>query len=82
MLIANQFSWLNRATAEGEKNNLNAIRLLLALGVMVSHTFPLSLGLSEGILQEPVSRMTSKQFTLGEIAVNLFFLIKIGRAHV
>ena len=75
MLIANQFSWLNRATAEGEKNNLNAIRLLLALGVMVSHTFPLSLGLSEGSLQEPVSRMTSKQFTLGEIAVNLFFLI-------
>lgn len=69
------FRWLNAATLEGEKNNLNAIRLLLAAGVMVTHTFPLSLGLSEGSVQEPISRMTSQQFTLGAIAVNLFFLI-------
>jgi hypothetical protein len=35
---------LGHVIAESEGNNLNAIRLVLALLVIVSHSFPLSYG--------------------------------------
>jgi peptidoglycan/LPS O-acetylase OafA/YrhL len=53
-------------------NNFNAVRLALAVLVIVSHDFPLSYG-SEG--SEPLMRMTAGQDNLGAVAVNFFFLI-------
>ena len=57
---------------ESRSNNLNAIRLVLATMVMVSHGFALSLGTEDA---EPIKRLTLGQETCGSIAVNLFFLI-------
>ena len=53
-------------------NNFNAVRLALAVLVIVSHAFPLSYG-SEG--SEPLMRMTASQEAFGDVAVNFFFLI-------
>jgi peptidoglycan/LPS O-acetylase OafA/YrhL len=53
-------------------NNFNAVRLFLAVLVIVSHAFPLSYG-GEG--REPLIRITAGQDSLGGMAVNLFFLI-------
>ena len=55
----------------GAGNNLNAIRLLLALGVILSHAWPLSLG-REG---DPLNLFTGNQVTGGSVAVDLFFFI-------
>ena len=55
----------------GQRNNLNGIRLFLALLVMLSHCYPLT-GNADG---EPLSRWTGGQETFGGIAVELFFFI-------
>jgi peptidoglycan/LPS O-acetylase OafA/YrhL len=55
----------------GAGNNLNAIRLLLALVVILSHAWPLSLG-REG---DPLNLFTGNQVTGGSVAVDLFFFI-------
>jgi len=53
-------------------NNFNALRLFLAVLVIVSHAFPLSYGGEE---REPLIRMTAGQDSLGGMAVSFFFLI-------
>ncbi len=53
-------------------NNFNALRLVLAVLVIVSHAFPLSYG---GMDREPLGRITTWQDSFGGVAVNLFFLI-------
>lgn len=58
--------------SEGRKNNLNTIRLLLALLVIFSHSFPLSLS-SINNLFEP--KFLFGLMTLGYFAVNIFFAI-------
>lgn len=57
---------------ETRSNNLNAMRLVLAAMVMVSHAWALSYGTADG---DPIKRLTLGQETGGSIAVNLFFLI-------
>ena len=55
-------------------NNFNALRLGLAVLVIVSHAFPLFL--RGGMDREPLGRITTYgQDTFGGVAVNLFFLI-------
>lgn len=56
-------------------NNLNAIRLLLALAVILSHAFPLTLGWGGEAQGEPMVALTHQQDSCGSMAVNLFFLI-------
>jgi peptidoglycan/LPS O-acetylase OafA/YrhL len=52
------------------RNNFGAIRLALALAVVISHAFSVTTG---EVLDEPLARLTG--FTLGEHAVNGFFAI-------
>jgi peptidoglycan/LPS O-acetylase OafA/YrhL len=53
-------------------NNLTLIRLTLALAVLFSHCFPLSLGTND---HEWAYVLTRGQLTLGELAVDAFFMI-------
>lgn len=57
--------------AEGRDNNFNLIRMLAAMGVLVSHAYPLSLGPNT---PEPLSDMLAGT-TLGMICVMVFFSI-------
>lgn len=54
------------------RNNLDVVRLSLALLVIFSHSYPLGVG-SE--VHEPFAVFTRQQATGGYIAVNLFFVI-------
>ncbi|RKE68183.1 acyltransferase family protein [Pseudorhodoplanes sinuspersici] len=54
---------------EHTNNNFNAVRLLAALSVVVSHSFLLVIGLTAA---EPLS---STPYTLGQHAVNVFFVL-------
>lgn len=54
----------------GRDNNLNAIRMVAATAVLVSHSFPITLG--EGA-EEPLARLTG--LTLGSHAVVVFFIL-------
>lgn len=56
--------------AHGRDNNFNLLRMLAATAVLVSHSFPLTLGSSAA---EPLK--TSLQFTLGTVAVQVFFVV-------
>src|ERR1700687_2059412 len=53
-------------------NNFNALRLVLAVLVIVSHAFPLSYGNAD---REPIVRLTGGLEAFGSVAVDLFFLI-------
>jgi peptidoglycan/LPS O-acetylase OafA/YrhL len=53
-------------------NNLTLIRLTLALAVLFSHCFPLCLGTND---PEWAYVLTRGQLTLGELAVDAFFMI-------
>lgn len=55
-----------------KENNFDFIRLMLAILVIFSHSYPLGAG-SES--NEPVRRLTHDQTTAGGIAVDLFFVI-------
>ena len=55
-----------------ESNNFDAIRLIAALCVLISHAFPLTYGSDEF---EPVYRWSHGQTTIGTIAVGVFFAI-------
>lgn len=55
---------------DGRGNSLTAVRLLAAVAVVVSHSFPIALGYGA---KEPLSLATP--FTLGQHAVNAFFVI-------
>lgn len=52
------------------ENNFNAIRLLAALAVIVSHAFPLSSG-----QEDPFTLVTRGQMSLGALSVDVFFVI-------
>jgi len=65
---------LSMKITSGLGNNLNAIRLLLALMVMFSHAFPLSIG-GGGELHETLYELTHGQMASGSLAVDLFFFI-------
>ncbi len=53
-------------------NNLDLIRLLLALAVIYSHCFALATGTGN---DEPVQRLTRGHVTLGDLAVDCFFIV-------
>ena len=61
-----------RIERAGKANNLDLLRLLLAVLVIASHSFPLALG-SES--DEPLSRWTHGQVSFGGLAVDGFFII-------
>jgi peptidoglycan/LPS O-acetylase OafA/YrhL len=56
-------------------NNLNIIRLLLALLVILSHSFPVALGAGGESRGEPLFAWTHGMASSGSIAVNSFFFI-------
>jgi peptidoglycan/LPS O-acetylase OafA/YrhL len=56
--------------SQGRDNNLNLIRALAALAVLVSHAYPISLGSGA---QEPLKALFGH--TLGSLAVYVFFII-------
>lgn len=59
------------STAMGQDgNNFSVLRLILALAVVVSHAFSVTTGV---VMDEPLAALTG--FTLGEHAVNGFFVI-------
>ena len=51
-------------------NNLNAVRLFLALLVIFDHSFPLAEG-----RDDPLMAVSHNQLSFGEVAVHLFFFI-------
>lgn len=55
---------------DSERNSLNLVRLVAALAVLISHSFSLQTGLGSS---EPLAASTP--FTLGQHAVNAFFVI-------
>lgn len=56
-------------------NNFNIIRLLLALMVIFSHSFPVALGFGGDTRYEPLNIWTHHQASSGAVAVNSFFFI-------
>jgi peptidoglycan/LPS O-acetylase OafA/YrhL len=58
--------------AEPAPNNINAIRLVLSVSVLYSHSFPLALGYET---TEPVAYLTGGQATIGSMAVAAFFAL-------
>lgn len=62
-----------RRRMDQHDNNFNAIRLLLACLVLVSHSFPLSL--AGGNQYEPLMLLTRQSESLGTAAVGMFFFI-------
>ena len=56
--------------AQGRDNNFNLIRMIAAVGVLVSHAWPISLG-PDAV--QPMQRTWG--YTLGELSVLVFFVI-------
>src|SRR5271156_1804319 len=61
-----------RSIFDNRKNNLEFVRLLLAVLVILSHSFPLATGTER---TEPLLMATRGQTTAGTIAVDLFFVL-------
>jgi peptidoglycan/LPS O-acetylase OafA/YrhL len=59
---------------ERRENNLDAVRLILAVLVILSHSWFIGLG-NDGLPAEPMMRATQMQTSFGNIAVDLFFAI-------
>ncbi len=59
--------------SEDRLNNLDALRLMMAIGVIWSHSFALALPQGETI--EPISILTNGHYNAGNIAVMVFFAI-------
>jgi peptidoglycan/LPS O-acetylase OafA/YrhL len=66
---------LGSQVASRRNNNLNIIRLVLALMVIFSHSFPVALGTGGDTRAEPLYNCTHRQESSGALAVHLFFLI-------
>ena len=71
-MVISRVNSLASQIANGGSNNLNAIRLMLALAVILSHAQVLSIGFTKG---EPLFTWTHEQETFGTVAVDLFFFI-------
>ena len=56
--------------ADSRENNFNLLRIVAASAVLVSHSYPLSLGPKAA---EPLSQ--SLGVTLGSVAVDVFFVV-------
>src|SRR4051794_2006572 len=56
----------------GRANNFDVLRLVLAVMVIFSHSFPLLWGDNS---REPLMRLTGGQITAGELAVAGFFIL-------
>jgi peptidoglycan/LPS O-acetylase OafA/YrhL len=56
----------------GSKNNFDAIRLLAAIGVILSHSYPVTQGSNE---REFLYVLSGGQSTLGDLCVAIFFVI-------
>ena len=56
----------------GDKNNFDAIRLLAAIGVILSHAYPVTQGSNKN---EFLYVLSGGQSTLGELCVAIFFVI-------
>src|SRR5665213_3446496 len=54
------------------ENNFNAIRIIMALLVVWSHSFALYVGSEAG---EPISRLTAGAMNAGALAVDAFFMV-------
>jgi peptidoglycan/LPS O-acetylase OafA/YrhL len=67
--------YLRELIAASRYNNLNVIRLFLALMVICSHAYIICYGRGEKGRGEPLYCLTHGQEALGTIAVNLFFFI-------
>jgi peptidoglycan/LPS O-acetylase OafA/YrhL len=59
------------ALVGGRSNNLNAIRLLLSVMVLFSHSYPLALGDK----LDPLSEFCHDKASFGSLAVDIFFFI-------
>ena len=66
---------LGSQIASRKSNNLNILRLLLALAVIVSHSFPVALGPGGDSREEPLFTWTHQQESSGAVAVDSFFFI-------
>jgi len=66
-------NYLSGLLLSKKTNNLNLIRLVLALAVIYAHAYPLSLGAGKGV--DLINGLTHGQQTAGGLAVDLFFLI-------
>jgi peptidoglycan/LPS O-acetylase OafA/YrhL len=62
----------NAGSLKGRRNNFDFLRLVLAVLVIFSHSYPLGTGLETS---EPFLGLTGGQTTGGTIAVNLFFIM-------
>jgi peptidoglycan/LPS O-acetylase OafA/YrhL len=69
--LKNSIQSLQSLVRSRQNNNLNAIRLLLAVLVILSHSFPLTSG-KDG---DPLYVLSHEQATFGGLAVYLFFFI-------
>ena len=66
---------LGSQIANHKQNNLNIMRLLLALMVIFSHSFPVAFGPGGDTRAEPLNIWTHRQASSGAVAVNSFFFI-------
>lgn len=65
---------LGKQTAAGSNSNLTAIRLMLAIAIILAHALPISLGLGGEATGDPLG-IWKRLEAFGVVAVNLFFFI-------
>jgi len=61
------------ALREVSANNFDAVRFVAAVTVVYSHCFPLLLWQGDGL--DPLAKITNNEFTLGTVAVDVFFAV-------
>lgn len=59
-----------KAVSQGKNNNLNFLRFIAAIMVVLCHSYPLGIG-REGL--DPLEKLTRGQIHFGELAVYIFF---------
>ena len=63
---------LGPLASEFRSNNIDALRLILSLLVLFSHSYPLATGNYDN---EPLAWFSGRQITFGEVAVDWFFVL-------